>query len=529
MKYFVLRNNTIEPLFNNHNTYFSGYDDVGLIREDVDIYVWFYQVPFNVNSKQLSQEIISYYHKLELVRSTIGNGKLLIVLSLESLYYLQLLNNDLLVKDAINTFNRNAINLSKTHTNVKWIDLSEFTDRYSQDQLIDWKFFFISQMQINPKLAKEFQSWFYRKIEEVELKRKKCLVLDLDNTLWGGVLGEDGAEGLRIDGDYPGKAYSYWQRALLELAKTGVILTICSKNNEQDVLNAWEENPFIILKKEHFSAWRINWNDKASNIQEIAQELNIGLDSMVFIDDNPSERELVKQMLPMVEVPDFPTRPYGLMQFFKLLVDKYFRIYSVTNEDKSKTEQYKANAQRAAEQKKFVVFEDFIRSLRIEIHIMSANKFNIPRIAQMTQKTNQFNLTTKRYTEQDIYGFIENKWKIYCINVKDKFGDSGITGTIFLKPLSNNEFEIDTLLLSCRVLGKGIENAFLTSIVNHLYELGITAIKAQYIPTSKNNQVFDFYDRNGFELIKYVDNIKYYYLKLNQRKSNKDYYKITFQ
>lgn len=203
-----------------------------------------------------------------------------------------------------------------------------------------------SQMGINPKLASDFSCWFEDRLREISLCRKKCLVLDLDNTLWGGVLGEDGIDGIKIGGDYPGKAFLYFQEGLLELAKRGVILTICSKNNERDVLDLWEKNPFVLLRKEHFSAWRINWRNKADNIRELSEELNIGLDSLVFVDDNPTERELVRQMLPMVEVPEFPKQSYMLPDFLISLSDRYFRVYSVTEEDRRKTEQYKANASR---------------------------------------------------------------------------------------------------------------------------------------------------------------------------------------
>lgn len=191
------------------------------------------------------------------------------------------------------------------------------------------------------------------------------------------------------------------------LAKSGVILTICSKNNEEDVKELWEKNPFIKIGPRQIAAYRINWNNKADNIRELAKELNIGLDSMVFVDDNPTERELVRQQLPMVFVPEFPKRPYELMNFYRKLVDEYFQTYKFTSEDFYKTEQYKANARRASEQARFTDLSAFIKSLDIHIDVIAANEFNVPRIAQMTQKTNQFNLTTHRYTEADINTFIE--------------------------------------------------------------------------------------------------------------------------
>lgn len=237
----------------------------------------------------------------------------------------------------------------------------------------------------------------------------------------GGVLGEDGIDGIKIGGDYPGKAFLYFQEGLLELAKRGVILTICSKNNERDVLDLWEKNPFVLLRKEHFSAWRINWRNKADNIRELSEELNIGLDSLVFVDDNPTERELVRQMLPMVEVPEFPKQPYMLPDFLISLSDRYFRVYSVTEEDRRKTEQYKANASRTQERKKFVDFDQYLQSLEIEMRIEPISSFNVSRIAQMTHKTNQFNLTTRRYSESDLMGFSSEGWLIYCLSVKGSF------------------------------------------------------------------------------------------------------------
>jgi FkbH-like protein len=430
---------------------------------------------------------------------------------------------------AVNQFNSDLLQLSKMHKNIHLIDFHDFTEQFSSDQLVNWKFYLISQTQLSTKLAKDFSEWFSNIERELDLKRKKCLVLDLDNTLWGGILGEDGVEGIKIGGDYPGNAFYYWQQALLELSKSGVILTICSKNNEQDVEELWKRNPFMVLRQENFSAWRINWNDKASNIQELAKELNIGLDSMVFLDDNPAERLLVSQSLPMVTVPEFPSRPYELMPFFKHLVTTYFRVYTITDEDRQKTAQYKANAQRVAARSQFVDMEAYLSSLDTKIDIIAANEFNISRIAQMTQKTNQFNLTTHRYTESEIKQLLVKEWKIFCISVSDRFGDNGITGAVFFKPMSDNQFEIETLLLSCRILGKGIEQAFLSYCLNLLRREGVQMIYASYLPTAKNIQVSDFYDRMGFSLTDIRNDSKYYELPLHEAFPIKPYYKIEMK
>ncbi|MBQ8070233.1 MAG: HAD-IIIC family phosphatase [Bacteroidales bacterium] len=492
---FVFRNNTVERFFPKDYT-FSGYDDISLVPSDADGYVWFYQAPLAFDTFSASEQVRAYSDKLDYVMQCIDPGKTVVALTMEPLYSVPFTDDDHLLREAVEEYNHNLFLLSDTNPNLKVIDLSEFTSAYPGEELIDWKFYFLSQMGLNPRLSKPFQEWWRRKLDSIALRRKKCLVLDLDNTLWGGVLGEDGIDGIKLSGDYPGKAFHFFQEAILSLSKSGVILAVCSKNNEADVLEAWEKNPFMVLRKEHFSAMRINWNDKASNLKELASELNIGLDSFVFVDDNPTERELIRQMLPMVSVPDFPIQPYDLPQFFSKMVEDYFRVYTVTEEDRKKTEQYKANAARSQAQSSFSDFSSFLRSLDMHLKIERADQFNIPRIAQMTQKTNQFNLTTRRYTDADVRSFIEKGWKIWCLSVADRFGDSGITGTVFV-----DGNRIDTLLLSCRILGKGIEGAFLKSVLYSLRDEGVKEVHAEYIPTAKNSQVKDFYDKQGFTFV----------------------------
>ena len=415
MKTFVFRNQTVEAFFGYDDITYSGYGDISLVPGDVDRYIWFYQVPVNADGEQLAQEIASYRDQLDLVMASADASRPFIIFSLVNLFPMRLTGNEAAVATAIEDFNRHIASLAATRPGVKWVDFTEFTSRYDAISLVNWKYYFMSQTLLNPKLTHDFQAWWHRIEEELSLQRKKCLILDLDNTLWGGILGEDGVDGIKIGGDYPGNAYSYWQRSLLQLTGNGVILAICSKNNEGDVLEAWEKNPNLLLKREHFSALRINWQDKVTNITAIAEELNIGLDSIVFVDDSPGERELVKQLLPQVEVPDFPEKPYLLMPFFKSLVDKYFRIYAVTDEDRAKTAQYHANSLRNAEQGRFADLEGYLYSLDIRLDIAPADEHNLPRIVQMTQKTNQFNLTTRRYSETDVQQYLDAGWHIFCM------------------------------------------------------------------------------------------------------------------
>lgn len=527
MTTFVFRNTTVEPFLGYDGMTYSGYGDISLVAQDVDRYIWFYQVPPNADSEQLAQEIESYRAKLDLVLDKAGTGGTFIIFSLVNLFKLRLTGCETVVEEAIADFNSHAAQLAATHSHVKWIDFSEFTMRYDAERLLNWKYYYMSQTMLNPKLVHDFQAWWSHLQVELAMQRKKCLVLDLDNTLWGGVLGEDGVDGIVLGGDYPGNAYSDWQKSLLHLSHKGVILAVCSKNNMEDVQEAWDKNAAMVLKKEHFGAMRINWQDKATNLQELADDLNIGLDSFVFVDDNPVERELVRQMLPQVEVPDFPEKPYQLMSFFRTLVDQYFRIYQVTAEDIAKTSQYRANALRKAEQSRFTDLEDYLYSLDIAIDVIPADSHNLPRIAQMTQKTNQFNLTTHRYGEDEVRRFLSEGWHIFCMAVSDRFGDNGITGTIFLRPVDEKTVDVETLLLSCRILGRGIEEAFFKTVLNVLRLNGYRRVTATYVPTAKNGQTADFYDRMGMECVESAgDGTKRYMMPLDGVHEIKNCYNI---
>lgn len=523
---FVFRNYTIENLF-DEDVCFSGYGDISEIPAS-DSYLWFYNAPINMDREQSMTEIKGIGEKLRMVAAGIPSSSPFYIFSLEELFPVQISDTDDAIRTAIAEVNEIARTIGESNPNVRIIDFSEFLQSFRPSEWISWRFYFISQMVINPAISGQFREWWRKKLDGLSRIRKKCLVLDLDNTLWSGVLGEDGISGVKMSGDYPGNAFHYFQEGLIALSKAGVILTVCSKNNEEDVKELWEKNPFVRLTPEYISACRINWQNKADNIRELAGELNIGLDSMVFVDDNPTERALVRQELPMVAVPEFPKRPYDLMTFYRTLVEDYFKTYRLTAEDLGKTEQYKANAQRAGERAKFTDLGEFIRSLDIHVDIIKANEFNLPRIAQMTQKTNQFNLTTRRYSEADINAFISQGDDIYCISVRDKFGDNGITGAMIIRR-NHDDAEIDTLLLSCRILGKNIETAFVNSVLNILLEEGVKTVRASFIPTLKNKQVSGFYDRTGFVVDSEKDGVKNYHIDLTGKIDISESYTIEIK
>jgi FkbH-like protein len=515
MKYFIFRNATVERFFQNLGAVFSGYEDVSVIDTNVDRYIWFYLAPIAEN-KLVADKIHYYADLLRMTAEKIPTGKMFIVCTIKDIFTIHSVSSDKTITDAVNDYNLVLHELASRYGNIKVIDFSRFLVHYASEELIDWKYYFISQMALNPRLAGVFQEWFSVQVQAIELKRKKCLVLDLDNTLWGGILGEDGMNGVALGGDYPGSAFLFFQRQILELSQQGIILAVSSKNNIEDVRQMWNEHPDVALKEEHFAALRIDWNNKADNIREMAQELNIGLDSFVFLDDNPSERELVKKYLPEVTVPDFPEQPYLLPAFFKKVVEQHFSVYALTEEDKVKTEQYKANALRVNAQRSFTNMEEYIRSLEIVLRIAEVNDLTLSRAAQMTQKTNQFNLTTRRYTDADLKNMLHVGSRIFTLSVSDKFGDSGLTGTCIVK-IEKDKAMIDSLLLSCRILGKGIEKAFVKHVLRALQSEGIVEVSASYIPTTKNSQVAGFYKDVGF-VIKNEDEkqVKHYRLNLSK-------------
>lgn len=279
---YVFRNYTVENLFHD-DTKFSGYDDISFIPTDESQLVWLYQAPIGFNIENKISAIETMWEKLQFVVQRMESHQSLVVCELLDMYSIHEVDNDNRLSDTIIEFNRKARKLSTDTISVKFLSVSEYFNQYPITEWINWRFYFISQMIVAPSVATGFQEWFAKRLCQINGARKKCLVLDLDNTLWGGVLGEDGIEGIKIGGDYPGNAFQYFQEALIEMSKSGIILTICSKNNEADVLEAWAKNPFIKLKDNYISAYRINWNNKADNIRELAKELNIGLDSIVLL------------------------------------------------------------------------------------------------------------------------------------------------------------------------------------------------------------------------------------------------------
>jgi FkbH-like protein len=325
----------------------------------------------------------------------------------------------------------------------------------------------------------------------------KVLVVDLDNTLWGGVIGEDGMAGIKVGAEYPGAAYQALHRALLDLSRKGILLAVCSKNNLDDAMEALETHPGMLVRAKHFAALRINWTDKAQNLREIAQELNVGIDALAFLDDNAFEREQVRSALPEVKVIDLPKNPLEYASAVRNCAA--FERLTLSAEDQQRTEMYAAQKQRAGAEQTFQSKEDFFRFLEQEAELEPVSDLTLARVAQLTQKTSQFNLTTRRYTEPQIADLVKlPEWNIFSIKVRDRFGDHGLVGVAITHD-EGEQCEVDTFLLSCRVIGRTVETALLAHLAESAAQRGRKQLFGWFLPTRKNAPARNFYEQHGFE------------------------------
>lgn len=379
---------------------------------------------------------------------------------------------------------------------VSIIDVKSLVLTHGASVLFDERMFYISKNHWSFQGIQLLGDLYVRYLNAYLGRRKKCIVLDLDNTLWGGVIGDDGIENISLSHDGEGKAYYDFQRELLRLHGRGILLAISSKNTEEIAIDAIENHEFMLLRKKHFQCLKINWDSKVDNIHQIAEELNIGLDSIVFIDDSPFEREIVMASLKDVSVPELPVDSSEYPMFIRNLT--YFDYITLSNEDVSRNDSYQANISRNKLKRKSISLEEFYFSLNMKATISQVSSSQISRIANMTQKTNQFNLRTIRYTESDIKSFSENKeFEVIQMSLEDRFGNYGIIGCAIIKKQISEAF-IDTFVLSCRAFGRTAESVLLNYLINTLRKQRIVKLIGEYIPTKKNIPCKDFLEEHGF-------------------------------
>jgi FkbH-like protein len=344
---------------------------------------------------------------------------------------------------------------------------------------------------------------------------RKCLVLDCDDTLWGGIIGEDGIAGISLGPDSPGREYLDFQRAVVELQQMGVILAINSKNNLDDVLQVLRSHPHMLLRTEHFASIQANWNDKATNMQQIAEDLNISLDTFVFVDDNPTERAMMRAMLPEVYTLELPTSPSLFGRTLREMGE--FAKASVTAEDRMRGQLYVAQRQREELRRTAVSVEEFLRSLEMVVSIRAAGSADIKRVAQLTQRTNQFNLTNRRYDESEVAELLNRgDARVYTVNVRDRFGDNGLVSVAILTT-RDESWHVDTFVMSCRVIGRQVEDVLVDRVLRDAVASGVDTVRGKYVRSSKNGLVADLWRRMQFEPIEVRDDYSEWQVDVTNR------------
>jgi FkbH-like protein len=355
-----------------------------------------------------------------------------------------------------------------------------------------------SKQEVSPRMAPLYGDHVGRLLAALRGLSYKCLVLDLDNTLWGGIIGDDGLEGILLgQGNAVGEAHTAFQRYAKELAGRGVILAVCSKNDDANARAAFERHPEMLLRIKDIACFVANWQDKATNLRTIAETLNIGLDSLVFADDNPFERNLVRQELPMVAVPELPEDP--ALYTAAIASAGYFEGLAITKEDLERGQQYQLNAERQRLRESSTDMSGYLSGLEMQLIWSPFDSVGLSRITQLINKSNQFNLTTRRYTEAEVSELIglPNHLTLQ-LRLKDRFGDNGIIAIIIGRPAEGGILELDTWLMSCRVLGRQVEEATLALIAEQAKLLGAARLAGFYLPSAKNSMVKEHYGKLGF-------------------------------
>ena len=418
----------------------------------------------------------------------------------------------------IRKLNYELMRLSQQYQNLFICDIAALQNKLGRDTMFAANVYTSTEMILSIDALPYIASRVMDIVCAVKGQFKKCLILDLDNTVWGGVIGDDGIEGIQLGhGLGIGKAFSEFQMWVKKLKQRGIIICVASKNNESTAKEPFEKHPDMILKLDDIAVFQANWETKVDNIRTIQQILNIGFDSMVFLDDNPFERNIVRDNIPGIMVPELPEDPAEYLEYLYSL--NLFETASYSRSDKDRTKQYQVEAQRVQLSKTFTNEADFLKSLNMVSVVSSFTKFNTPRVAQLSQRSNQFNLRTVRYTDADIEALAKDPSVIdLSFTLEDKFGDNGLIAVVIMKPIDNSTLFIDTWFMSCRVLKRGLENYTLNTVVEKAKTAGYKKIIGEYLPTPKNKMVENHYIELGFTPIENA--------KTNQFILNIDEYKL---
>ena len=411
----------------------------------------------------------------------------------------------------IRKLNLNLMEAAREYKNIFINDVCTLQNINGRNNSFDPRLYISSNIVFNldflPLVAKNITDI----IKVASGKINKCLILDLDNTIWGGIIGDDGVNNIQIGELGIGKAFSELQVWVKQLKERGIILAICSKNSEKIAKEPFIKHPDMILHLDDISIFVVNWGNKVDNIKYIQSVLNIGFDSMVFIDDSSFERNMIRKMIPEIIVPELPEDPVGYVPYLRSL--NLFETVSYSDEDSDRTKKYQYEAKRTKFKTNFSSIDDYLKNLNMIAEVAEFDDYHIPRIAQLTQRSNQFNLRTKRYTEQDINRIREsNQYITRYFKLEDKFGEYGLIGIVILKKTNSDSVFVDTLIVSCRVLKRGMEEFIFNKIVNLAASEGCNKINGEFLPTPKNVLVKDIFQEFGFtkEEDKWILDIKDY-------------------
>lgn len=413
-------------------------------------------------------------------------------------------------------------------SNTYLIDTSVIFNKIGVESALDFKLYNLSKTLYTISYWKEYVYLVSPALLKVTGKAKKAVIFDCDNTLWKGILGEDGFDGIDMsEHSKIGGLYHQVQNMAVWLSKHGVLIGLCSKNNPEDVADVIDRHPDMALKNENIVISQVNWNDKASNLRAIAETLNIGLDSLVFVDDSDFEINLIKEQLPQILCMQVPEAICDYPAKLGEAINTYF-FFSDSKADLDKTNQYKQQAERAKQKSKFSDITEYLRSLDMEVTFGVDKVEEAERVTQLTQKTNQLNVCTTRYTQVQIDSIKESPNQSYIsLSVKDKFGDSGLTGVAIVS-YADGKGRIDDFLMSCRVMGRNIEFAFIDYIISFLKVHCCKIVESQYLPTQKNKPVSDFFEKCGFPVVTEKEGEKKYLLSIDDYKEqNIDYIKVN--
>ena len=394
--------------------------------------------------------------------------------------------------------NLGLMELSREFPNLYICDLAELQAKLGRDFCFDSSVYVSTEMLLSLDALPYVAARTMDIVCAIRGSFKKCLILDLDNTLWGGVVGDDGWENIQIGhGLGIGKAFSEFQQWIRKLKDRGIILCVCSKNDDDKAREPFEKNPEMVLRLDDIAVFIANWDTKVQNIRTIQQILNIGFDSMVFLDDNPFERNMVREGIPEICVPELPEDPGDYLEYLYGL--NLFETASYSSADKDRTKQYQVEARRVSSALSFANEADFLRSLGMVSEIRGFDRFNIPRVAQLSQRSNQFNLRTVRYTEEDVRRMgADAHFQCFSFTLADKFGDNGLICVVILEKKDRQTLFIDTWFMSCRVLKRGMEAFTLNILVKYARDNGFKRLVGEYLPTAKNGMVAEHYTRLGF-------------------------------